>query len=259
MVLLAMRPVGGYFYNLGRETFLAPLHWEAGWPVACPGTGRVEFTYPAPDLPEQLWPELPQRDDFDSALLAMQWNFIRNPPQKFWSLRERPGFLRLFLRPERLSEQTSPSFIGRRQQHINFKAQVALEFTPQEPHELAGLALVQNNEFHFCLVMTGVETPVVRLIKRAAGIEEILAERRIQGRQIYLKIEAHAQAYSFYCALKPDEWFPVAEAVDGRILSTPVAGGFLGTYIGMLASSNGVQSRNYVDYDWFDYIGLDET
>jgi alpha-N-arabinofuranosidase len=54
-------------------------------------------------------------------------------------------------------------------------------------------------------------------------------------------------------------WSQVAEAVYGRILSTPVAGGFLGTYIGMLASSNGFLSKNSVDFDWFDYIGLDEA
>jgi len=259
MVLLAMRPYGGYFHNLGRETFLAPIRWEEGWPVVSPGTGRVEFTYSAPDLPEQLWPELPERDDFDSPALALQWNFIRTPPEEFWSLVEHPGFLRLHLRPERLSEQTSPSFIGRRQQHINFAAQAALEFTQQKEQEYAGLALIQNNEFYYCLVLTGVITPVVRLIKRAGGIDEILAEQPIQGRRLYLKIEARGQACCFYCAFELDKWSPVGEAVDGRILSTQVAGGFLGTYIGMLATSNGLPSTNSVDFDWFDYIGLDET
>jgi alpha-N-arabinofuranosidase len=259
MVLLAMRPYGGYFYNLGRETFLVPVCWEEGWPIVSPGTGRVEFTYPSPSLPEQLWPEQPPRDDFDSAALGLQWNFLRTSQDEFWFLRERPGYLRLRLRPERLSEQTTPSFVGRRQQHINFAAQAALEFTPQTSHECAGLALRQNNDFYFCLVVTGAPAPVVRLVKRAHGIEETLAEQPIRGRRIYLKIEAHAQAYSFYCALEPGEWIPVAEAVDGRILSTTVAGGFLGTYIAMVASSNGLLSTNSVDFDWFAYVGLNEN
>jgi alpha-N-arabinofuranosidase len=107
--------------------------------------------------------------------------------------------------------------------------------------------------------VSGVDAPVVRLIKRANGIEEILGQQPIRGGRLYLKIEARAQAFNFYCALQPGEWNPVAEAVDGRILSTPVAGGFLGTYIGMLASSNGLRSGNSVDFDWFDYIGLDEA
>jgi alpha-N-arabinofuranosidase len=46
--------------------------------------------------------------------------------------------------------------------------------------------------------------------------------------------------------------------VDGRILSTPFAGGFVGAYIGMYASSNGHPSDNVADFDWFEYVGLDE-
>jgi alpha-N-arabinofuranosidase len=259
MVLLAMRPYGGYFYNLGRETFLVPVRWEEGWPIVSPGTGRVEFSYPVPDLPEQRWPVAPACDHFDAPTLALQWNFLRTPHDEFWSLSERPGYLRLRLRPERLSEQTTPSFVGRRQQHIHFAAQAALEFTPQTGQECAGLALVQNNEFHFCLVVTrGVET-VVRLIKRAHGIEEMLAEQPITAGKLYFKVEGIEQAYSFYVATEPGIWHTIAENVDGRILSTPVAGGFVGAYIGMYASSNGQRSTNNADFDWFEYVGLDES
>jgi xylan 1,4-beta-xylosidase len=257
MVLLAMRPYGGYFYNLGRETFLAPIRWEDGWPVVSPGTGRVEFSYPAPDLPEQRWPVVPACDNFDAPTLGLQWNILRSPRNKFWSLTERLGYLRLQLRPERLSEQKSPSFVGRRQQHIHFVAQTALEFTPQNSNECAGLALVQNNEYHFCLVATFGSETVVRLIKRASGSEETLAEIPMEAGRLYLKVEGHGQAYYFYASKKPDEWCTVAEAVDGRILSTPVAGGFLGAYIGMYASNNGQPSGNCADFDWFEYKGLE--
>jgi len=257
MVLLAMRPYGGYYYNLGRETFLVPVRWEDGWPIVSSGTGRVESAYPVPDLPEQRWPVVSACDHFDRQTLAQHWNFLRTPHDEFWSLSERPGYLRLQLRPQRLSEQTTPSFVGRRQQHIHFAAQAALEFTPQTEHECAGLALVQNNEFHFCLVVTrGVET-VVRLIRRAHGVEEALAEQPVGAKRLYFKVEGHGQAYSFYVAIEPDEWRPIAEEIDGRILSTPVAGGFVGTYIAMYASSNGQPSTNSADFDWFEYIGLE--
>jgi xylan 1,4-beta-xylosidase len=45
----------------------------------------------------------------------------------------------------------------------------------------------------------------------------------------------------------------LAENVDGRILSTPVAGGFVGAYIAMYASSNGQPSTNHADFGWFEY------
>ncbi len=266
MVLLAMRPYDGYFYNLGRETFLVPLRWEDGWPVVSPSTGRVEFTYPAPGLPDHPWSELPPRDDFDAPALGLQWNFLRTPQEQFWSLRERPGYLRLRLRPERLSEQTNPSFIGRRQQNIHFSAQAALEFIPKTNQEYAGLAFIQSNEYHFCLVVTRKTEHVILLIKRAHGREETLAEQPVSAGRLYLKVEAHGQTYNFYVADEPareprniGDWRPVAENVDGRILSTPVAGGFLGAFIGMYASSNGLLSTNRVDFDWFEYTGLDEA
>lgn len=256
-VLLAMRPYGGYFYNLGRETFLVPMRWEEGWPCISPGIGRVEFSYPAPDLPEQTWPALPARNDFDSPTFAWYWNFLRTPPDDFASLNNRPGYLRLQVRPQKLSEPTNPSFVGRRQQHIHFRAQCAMEFTPQSEHEYAGLILIQNNDFYYLFAVTKRDEPVIQLIKRAQGREEILVEQLAPFGQTVLKIEAHEQAYNFYVAEEQGTWRSVAENVDGRILSTPVAGGFVGTYIAMVASSNGQPSTNHADFDWFEYIGLD--
>jgi xylan 1,4-beta-xylosidase len=257
-VMLAMRPYGGYFYNLGRETFLVPVRWEDGWPLISPGIGRVEFTYPIPDLPEQTWSVPPTREDFDSSTFALHWNFLRTPREEFYSLGERPGYLRLRLRPQRLSEQTNPSFVGRRQQHIHFRAQCAMEFTPRNEQEYAGLTLIQNNDFHYLFVVTQRNEPVIQLIKRAQGMEEIVSEQPVPSGPIYLKVEAHEQSYSFYYSSQFEEWRTIAEDLDGRILSTPVAGGFVGTLIAMVASSNGRSSTNYADFDWFEYVGLDD-
>jgi alpha-N-arabinofuranosidase len=259
MVLLAMRPYGGYYYNLGRETFLAPVRWEDGWPIVSAGTGRVEFAYPSPDLPEQRWPSTPACDHFDGVTLAPQWFFLRTPREDFWSLSDRSGWLRLRLRPPHLAELSNPSFVGRRQQHIHFVTQTLLEFTPQSENECAGLALVQNNNFHFRFVVTRADQPIVRLIKRTHGTEEILAEQPLAAGRCYLKVEAHEQNYNFYAAAEPDQWQPIAEGVDGRILSTPLAGGFVGAVIALYASSNGQVSTNHADFDWFEYLGFEQA
>jgi xylan 1,4-beta-xylosidase len=258
MVFLAMRPYGGYFYNLGRETFMAPVRWEDGWPVVSPGRGRVEFEHVAPDLPEHRWPTLPVCDQFDRQELALCWNFLRTPREDFWSLTERQGYLRLSLRPQMLSERANPSFVGRRQQHINFAARACMEFAPRSSNECAGLVLLQNNDFHFRFVITQTEkeTTVIRLIKREKGEESQLAEQPIDAGRVYLKVEACGQNYSFYVSSAPEAWQLIAEDVDGRILSTPMAGGFVGAYIGMYASSNGQPSDNQADFDWFEYAEI---
>lgn len=259
MVLLGSRPYGGYFYNLGRETFLAPVRWEDDWPIISPGTGRVEFEYPTPNLPENRWPALPACDHFDASTLALSWNFLRTPREPFWSLAERPGFLRLKLRPQQLSEAANPSFVGRRQQHRDFAARAVMEFEPRSLNECAGMALLQNQDFHFRFVCAA-HTPggtAVQLVKRERGQETTLADAPLPPHQrLYFKVEAYGQSYSFYYATAPETWQPLAEKVDGRILSTPVAGGFVGAYLGLYASSQGQPSDNTADFDWFEYIGL---
>jgi alpha-N-arabinofuranosidase len=258
MVCLAMRPYGGYYYNFGRETFLVKVRWEDGWLIVNPGIGCVEFESPVPNLPEQTWPQEAARDDFDGPTLALHWNFLRTPRDEFYNLKERPGYLRLRLRPQRLSEPSNPSFVGRRQQNIHFRAQAAMEFVPQNEDECAGLALAQNKDFHFVFIVTKTTQPVIRLIRRAHGVEVLLAEQIIRAEKMYLKVEAHKQAYDFYFAEEPNQWRILANDVDGRILSTPVAGGFVGAYIAMYASSNGRSSANNADFDWFEYISLDQ-
>lgn len=266
LVALGVRPYSepfepGYYYNLGRETFLAPVSWEIdGWPVVNPGRGGIECEFPLPKLPAHPWPVAPARDEFDSADLAPCWNFLRTPGDHFWSLSERRGYLRLRLRPERLSEWTTPSFVGRRQQHMTFVAQTAMDFRPGNEHECAGMVVLQNSDYHFRFVLSRADgAGVIRLIRRQGGEESTLGEKPLAGGPAYLKVEARGQAYSF--AVSPDgrHWDCVAQNVDGRILSTTVAGGFVGAYIGLYASSNGQASQTTADFDWFEYTGGEET
>ncbi|HEX6470684.1 MAG TPA: glycoside hydrolase family 43 protein [Streptosporangiaceae bacterium] len=252
MVLLAMRPYDGYFYNLGRETFLTPVRWEDGWPVA----GPVADTHPAPDLPERRWPAEPRCDHFDAIALGPSWNFLRTPREPFWSLTERPGHLRLRLRPESLADLANPSFVGQRQRHIDFAAHVSLEFTPRGAHECAGLALVQSNNFHVRFVVT---EEGLRLVRRCRGTDETLAAAPVPHGRIFLGVEAYGQSYEMRYATDPGRWLRLGEPVDGRILSSTTTGGFTGAYIGMYASANGRPSDNVADFDWFEYTGLDRA
>jgi xylan 1,4-beta-xylosidase len=54
-------------------------------------------------------------------------------------------------------------------------------------------------------------------------------------RQILLRIAGHGRAYAFYYAAQPGVWTTLKENEDGSILSTAVAGGFVGTMLGLHA------------------------
>ncbi|MFD4669091.1 glycoside hydrolase family 43 protein [Lentzea sp. NPDC058450] len=238
-VLLATRPYGGYVYNLGRETFLVPVRWEAGGPVFSPGTGRVEMAYDLPDLEPHPWP--PEEHD--------SWMVLRTPDEEFWSAPE-PGLLRLRLRPDSITGLGTPSAVFRRQQHQSFQASCELAFAPAGPSEVAGMVLWQNNDHHVRLLL-GAGREVV-LVRRAAGREEVLARQTVGEGVVRLCFEATGQEHRALVA-GAGEWQPLGEPFDGRMLSTQAAGGFTGVHIGLMASSEGAPSTSSADFVHFSY------
>ena len=143
MVFLGIRPQGGYYWHhLGRETFLAPVRWDAqGWPVVNEGK-PIALEMQVRGLPEHRTPAVPARDDFD-APLGPAWNFLRNPTRASYSTTERPGWLTLHGTPVALDQEKgpSPTFVGRRQQDLSVRIAARVDFVPARDGEEAGLVL----------------------------------------------------------------------------------------------------------------------
>jgi xylan 1,4-beta-xylosidase len=248
MFFLATRPYGEpgeRCGNLGRETFLTRVHWHDGWPVVDPAAFHAE----SPSLPVHRWPAEPVCDHFDSVRLSPVWNHLRTPREPYWRVGEG---LRLKIRPQTLTERVNPSFVGRRQQHIDFAAHTLLDFTPQGA-ECAGLALIWNDDFQIRFVRT---TRGLELVRRDSGEDTLMATAEIPSGPVRLGVEARGQSYQARYAAAPGEWRDLGVPLDGRILSTERAGGFTGTYIGLYASSNGHPSDNTATFAWFEYAPL---
>jgi len=85
----------------GRIVHLQPVHWEDGWPVMgelLPGApnGQPVLSHAMPDVQGSYPPVYPQTsDEFANTKLGLQWEWNHNPDDSHWSLRERPGFMRL--------------------------------------------------------------------------------------------------------------------------------------------------------------------
>lgn len=75
MVMLGMRPCGGHTL-MGRETFLARVEWQNGWPVVNPGVGRLEETFPVP-LAEDAPAETPLVYTFATPALPPEFLTLR--------------------------------------------------------------------------------------------------------------------------------------------------------------------------------------
>lgn len=256
MVLLGIRKYGGLHYNLGRETFLAKIEWQDGWPIVNPGEGKVLAQQLKPNLPEFNITQENLRDDFSADTLFYYWNFLRTPRTDFWSLSKRKGFLRLQLGKAQVTALAAPSFVGRRQQDSSFTAETSLQFNPKKENELAGMVLMMNGNFQYRLEkILQKGKPHVQLIKRFKGVDEVVNTIAIEKGDLVMGINAQGQDLDFYIKQNGKKQ-NLATKVDGRILSVVNAGGFTGVYIGLYASSKGIQSSNYADFDWFEYKGL---
>lgn len=259
MVLLGVRPYENAHFNLGRETFLIPVVWESdGWIRVDNANGLVNKTERRPDLPPYLSKPEFYSDNFESPTLHHRWNTIHPSETPFYSLTERPGCLRISLLPETLNEICTPAFIGRRQQHKTFRLEAALDFSPQTSFEEAGLALIQDDRYHYRFTVTlQNDSHILRLVCCQNHEETLLGEAELQkdGR-LYLTVTGNEEGYHFYYGDDDQTMTPLYLRADPTLLSSLTNEGFTGTYIGMYASSNHTPSDNSADYDWVIYEGL---
>lgn len=185
---------------------------------------------------------------------------MRTVRENWYSLSNSPGALSIKLRPEMIYEKVNPSFVGRRQQHLNCDAVALLKFTPQAEKETAGIIAFQNENHYYYLGKTLFKgKPVVQLRKQSSVIAQIELGSDEVNKPLYLKIESQGKFYHFYYSTSRDTWQTVKKSVDGKFLSTEVAGGFVGTMMGMYASSQEHSSSNIAKFDWFSYRGDDVT
>ncbi len=259
MVLLAVRPYKEAHFNLGRETFLVPVMWDAdGWLRADNENGLVNRTERMPDLPHYHTKPAFSSDNFESSQLNMMWNSIHPYTKDFFSLTERPGHLRLYLRPEVMHEICTPAFLGRRQQHRCFLMQAAMDFVPVKASEEAGLALVQDDRYHYTFTV-GLRNcqKILQLTKVQDHRRTVLAETPLDftGR-VYLTVSADETGYHFYYGENEQQMYPLFLHADPTLLSSVTNGGFTGTYLGMYGTSNKESTKGYADFDWVVYEGI---
>ena len=163
-----------------------------------------------------------------------------------------------------LGEQANPCFVGRRQQHMTFTVTTELEFNPESEGQSAGLALLQSDAFYMKFAVVRAESGLqARLIRCENSIPVVAAEAELaeldelcgKGLRLMLRIEAEEQELRFLCGFEESRLVVLAEHIDARMLSTDVAGGFVGTYVGMFAEGENPAGITVADFDSFSYEG----
>jgi alpha-N-arabinofuranosidase len=230
-VFLASRPYSGDRYNTGRETFLLPVTWKKGWPVILPPGEPIPLIAPmragggkraAPSTTAHRAP-VSQRDEFDGAQPGPEWLQVHVPRERWHETRGG----KLLIRPLAvdLDAKRNPSFLARRQQDLAFRAD----------SELEPAAAFQNEDYWYFLGTRREQDGLLLFLERSAGRDHTSTARKIPlPASIKLRIAGNGAQYSFYYDAGQG-WQALLEDDDGSILSTEVAGGFVGTVLGPFA------------------------
>ena len=244
-VFLGCRPYEADYYSTGRDTYLLPVTWSKdGWPTILP-SGKVVPTIgkrpkmgTIPSQPQiSLTGNFSYSDDFGGDTLTWRWMTLRNHDRNFYATTD--SGLVLLPSTNTLHDRHPLAAIFCRQQHTHFTAETTLAYAPEKEGDLAGLAILQNEDNHFVLGKTICNGQSALVLTRSAGRDSLLALVSLSGvaatSPMRLRIEGDGRWYTFSYALAGDgnQWHVLAERTDGINLSTCASGGFIGAVIGL--------------------------
>ena len=223
MVYLGTRPRGGSpeWFVLGRETFAREVTWEDDWPVV----GEPLF------LRDEEPVELVELEEDE---LPLTWVSLQRFPDQ---LLERTGTgWRL---SATVDDPTSDSlaFVGRRQEHLYATGRATVE----RGAFVGGMSLRMDSAHHYDIEVDGDR---VTALAQIGPVRAALGAAPLPpgGADVVLEIRAVAQHAPFaWSPTGPDDvllgfhgpaGFTEVGRLDGRYLSTEVAGGMTGRILG---------------------------
>ncbi len=265
-LFLGCRPYSGNHYNTGRETFMAPVRWEDGWPIINPNHKAIQKKYPfgaAMQTPENYTPlngNVSRTDEFTTETLGFEWLTIRSSDENWYHIDTLgSGTLKMQVLPFDYIHTKTPSFIGRRQQHQKSVVETQLSFTPQTEADKAGLVVFQDpTHFYFISQSIKDNNRIIQLIQSDGEAITIIETKQLSTTgDVELKIESDVDAYRFYFSDNQDSWNQIGGEQDASRLSTHTAGGFTGCFYGMYAFTNQEKTNLSAEFNWFKYTGYD--
>lgn len=225
LVYLGTRPRGSSpgWHVAGRETFASEIEWEHGWPRI----GDPIQPGPSPAMTETL----------TGGDLPMSWVAAASFADRMLVPAE--GGWRL--------SSPDTAFAGRRQEHLYFRAEAGLV----RRFGLGGLQL-RIDARH--AVTVELADGVARAVAQVGSIRSVLGETTA-GSEVVAEIRTEpAKGSAFSTERGPDEivaglvtreGFNELGRVDGRYVSTEVAGGMTGRMVGLFCQGGELLLRSF--------------
>ena len=237
---------------VGRMSHLVPMEWKDGWPVPTSGS-KAPATL---DLPEAPLPGygMVTSDDFDSDVLALEWQFNHNPDNKNWSLTANPGFYRITTSRTDSRVVSAKNTLTQRTFGPKCSGRTLVDGTGMKDGDMAGLVALQDDKGFVALAKDGGSYKVVMYTGNKDG-ERQAASQALTGSKVYLRIDFdlpidRGTAY-FYYSTDGNTWTKIGSDVKLNYDLHMFVGVRWGLFNFATKSAGG-----YADFDWFK-VGTD--
>ncbi len=236
---------------VGRIPFLVPLEWKDGWPLLGVDGKVPDSLELAPNRP--LSPGIVASDEFtrrkNDPLLPLVWQWNHQPDKHYWSVKKRPGFLRLTTLRVDSSILQSKNMLTQRVIGPQSFASTSIDIRSMKDGDLAGLCLLQKN-YGFVAVKVEGENKSIISVKATPTGESITERIPFNGSTIYFKAECDFREMKdiakFYYSVDNKNWI----AIGDEIKMTYTLPHFMGYRYGLFNYAT-KQPGGSADFDFF--------
>ena len=259
--------------GVGRVLTVMPCRWVNGWPMLGDENGKVPETV-RPLVNGQPATAIVKSDDFSSDKLGLHWQWNHNPIDEAWSLKERPGFLRLKTNRVVSNLYLAPNTLTQRMEGPTCSGTIAIDISKMKDGDCAGLAafnsdtgalVIKKKGKNLVLEMVEMSVTLTDLDKEVTNVEEkviesipLNAQLSTLNSQLFLRIDAdfrpvngHGRdAANFYYSIDGSQWTQIGTK-DYR-LNFDWRRFFMGSKFGIFCYAT-KKKGGYVDIEAFNY------
>jgi beta-xylosidase len=236
---------------VGRIPYLVPVKWQDGWPVLGEN-GKVPDTL---DLPAStgVIPGIVASDEFDRRAgdpafpLVWQWN--HNPNNKFWSVTQRPGFLRLTTGRVDTDFLSARNTLTQRTFGPECSGTTTIDVSNLRDGDFAGLALLQKN-YGLVGVKSDGGTNFIVMVSAVSRPPVEVERVPLTQTNVFLKAECdfknRADKAKFFYSLDGKSW----NAIGSQLKMSYTLPHFMGYRFGLFNFATKT-AGGYADFDYF--------
>ncbi len=240
------------FGAVGRIPYLVPVKWENGWPVLGID-GKVPDSIEELPASKGLIPGIVASDEFkrkkNEPDLPLVWQWNHNPDHRFWSVKERKGYLRL--KTGRIDKNFLDARNTLTQRTIGPKCSgsTLIDISNMKEGDFAGLALLQKK---YGLVGVKLENGKKQIVMETVNddVPVVIESIPINKDKLYLKadcnFEDRTDLADFYYSLDGKEWTKIGSQLKMEYTLPHFMG-----YRFALFNYATKEPGGFVDFDWF--------